>query len=86
MKFHTLLKKLLCVPNFIYYIFLRNDIATVSKKDNSNIVEQIISNLCGLIIITRYNNKSYRIDDIDFNLRPTSTFIKNGVAVSFFIQ
>lgn len=74
------------VPNFIYFIVLRNDIVRNSKKYNLNIVEEIISNLCSSIIITRYNNKTYRIDDIDFNLKPTSTFDKNGVAVSFLIQ
>lgn len=74
------------IPNFIYFIVLRNDIVTNSKKYNLNIVQEIISNLCSSIIITRYNNKTYRIDDIDFNLKPTSTFDKNGVAVSFLIQ
>lgn len=86
MKFHPLLKKSVQVSNYIYFIVLRNDIATVSKNYNRNIIEETYSNLCGSIIITRYNNRTYRIDDIDFNLKPTSTFDQNGVTVSFLVQ
>ncbi|VTJ75078.1 Hypothetical predicted protein [Marmota monax] len=30
--------------------------------------------LIGLIVLTRYNNKTYRIDDIDWSVKPTHTF------------
>nr|XP_020027809.1 piwi-like protein 4 [Castor canadensis] len=30
--------------------------------------------LIGLIVLTRYNNKTYRIDDIDWTVKPTHTF------------
>ncbi|XP_060035645.1 piwi-like protein 4 [Erinaceus europaeus] len=30
--------------------------------------------LSGLVVLTRYNNKTYRIDDIDWSVRPTDTF------------
>lgn len=30
--------------------------------------------LLGAVVMTRYNNKTYRIDDIDFNKNPLSTF------------
>ncbi|MBZ3880721.1 Piwi-like protein 4 [Sciurus carolinensis] len=30
--------------------------------------------LIGLIVLTRYNNKTYRIDDIDWSVNPTHTF------------
>ncbi|XP_066894371.1 piwi-like protein 4 [Kogia breviceps] len=32
--------------------------------------------LIGLIVLTRYNNKTYRIDDIDWSVKPTHTFQK----------
>ncbi|XP_039110938.1 piwi-like protein 4 [Hyaena hyaena] len=32
--------------------------------------------LLGLIVLTRYNNKTYRIDDIDWSVKPTHTFQK----------
>ena len=30
--------------------------------------------MIGSVIITRYNNKTYRIDEVDFNTNPNSTF------------
>jgi len=39
--------------------------------------------LCGSTIITHYNRKTYRIDDVDFTMTPLSTFEKNGTQVSF---
>ncbi|XP_063112284.1 piwi-like protein 4 isoform X2 [Cavia porcellus] len=30
--------------------------------------------LIGLVVLTRYNNKTYRIDDIDWSVKPTHTF------------
>ncbi|XP_075404837.1 piwi-like protein 4 [Tenrec ecaudatus] len=32
--------------------------------------------LLGLVVLTRYNNKTYRIDDIDWSVKPTHTFQK----------
>ncbi|XP_052045693.1 piwi-like protein 4 isoform X2 [Apodemus sylvaticus] len=32
--------------------------------------------LVGLIVLTRYNNKTYRIDDIDWSVKPTHAFQK----------
>ena len=31
----------------------------------------------------RYNNKTYKVDDIDWNKNPSSTFNKNGTDVTF---
>lgn len=42
-----------------------------------------MSALCGSTVITHYNRKTYRIDDIDFAMNPLSTFEQNGVNVSF---
>lgn len=66
--------------NIIYY---REDIITISKKKGTNFKEDIMSKLCGSTVITRYNNKTYRIDDIDFSITPLSTFNHNGTDVSF---
>lgn len=45
-----------------------------------------MAKLCGLTIITTYNNKTYRIDDLDFKSNPTLTFNQGGREVSFFLQ
>ncbi|XP_007936292.1 piwi-like protein 4 [Orycteropus afer afer] len=40
--------------------------------------------LLGLIVLTRYNNKTYRIDDIDWSVRPTHTFQKrDGTEITY---
>lgn len=44
-----------------------------------------MSVLCGSTIITHYNNKTYRIDDIDFSMTPLSTFDHHGTNVRCFI-
>lgn len=35
---------------------------------------QFIATVVGSTVLTRYNNKTYRIDDVDFNTKPTDTF------------
>ena len=39
--------------------------------------------LIGLSVITRYNNKMYRIDEILFDMNPLSTFDCQGESVSY---
>ena len=40
--------------------------------------------LIGQSIITRYNNKTYKIDDVDFDKSPESDFEKTpGVRITF---
>uniref|UniRef100_A0A8C5T1I4 Piwi like RNA-mediated silencing 4 n=1 Tax=Laticauda laticaudata TaxID=8630 RepID=A0A8C5T1I4_LATLA len=40
--------------------------------------------LVGLIVLTRYNNKTYRIDDIEWSIKPTDTFQKrDGTQISY---
>jgi aubergine-like protein len=39
--------------------------------DAQNIVKR---RLVGTIVLTRYNNKTYVVNDVDFNQTPASTF------------
>lgn len=40
--------------------------------------------LVGEIVLTRYNNKTYRIDDIDWDKNPNSTFLqRDGTEITF---
>ncbi|XP_016062212.1 PREDICTED: piwi-like protein 4 isoform X1 [Miniopterus natalensis] len=40
--------------------------------------------LIGLIVLTRYNNKTYRVDDIDWSVKPTHSFQKrDGTEITY---
>ncbi|CAH1169267.1 unnamed protein product [Phyllotreta striolata] len=46
--------------------------------------QEFQSRIIGSIVLTYYNNKTYRIDDVDFNLTPSSTFkLKDGREITF---
>lgn len=51
--------------------------------DKSNFKNNATASLLGLIVLTRYNNRSYRIDDIDFTMCPTDTFTHGEKEISF---
>uniref|UniRef100_A0A8C6WCL3 Piwi-like RNA-mediated gene silencing 4 n=1 Tax=Nannospalax galili TaxID=1026970 RepID=A0A8C6WCL3_NANGA len=46
------------------------------RTDTSCFPQTCETQLVGLIVLTRYNNKTYRIDDIDWSVKPTHTFQK----------
>lgn len=40
--------------------------------------------MIGTVVLTDYNNNTYRIEDVDFNTTPSSTFVlKNGDQISY---
>ena len=45
--------------------------------------DEALRALVGTIVLTRYNNKRYRVDDIDFENSPKSTFEAGGRQISF---
>lgn len=61
----------------------RTDLGVHCQKTGSNYKQEIIEALCGSTVITHYNRKTYRIDDIEFSLTPLSTFNQNGIEVNF---
>lgn len=40
--------------------------------------EQFKQDILGLIVLTDYNNRTYRVDDVDFGKNPMSTFPRDG--------
>ncbi|KAK8398346.1 hypothetical protein O3P69_003910 [Scylla paramamosain] len=44
------------------------------QKHRGNFKDAITSTLIGCVVLTRYNNKTYRIDDVLFDQNPTCTF------------
>ena len=56
----------------------------VTAMRRPNLKEEMLKALMGAVVLTRYNNKTYRVDDIDWERNPTSTFTDdNGREKSF---
>ena len=53
------------------FLSLRYDI---HKKNPNNFQNEVTKQLVGTIVLTRYNNKTYRIDDIAWDKNPQSKF------------
>ncbi|RLU18053.1 hypothetical protein DMN91_010295 [Ooceraea biroi] len=46
--------------------------------------EEFCRSVIGLVVLTRYNNNTYRVEDVDFDTTPSSTFkLKTGEDVSY---
>uniref|UniRef100_A0A2K6G2W7 Piwi like RNA-mediated silencing 4 n=1 Tax=Propithecus coquereli TaxID=379532 RepID=A0A2K6G2W7_PROCO len=74
----------------VSYKVLRNETvlefmtALCYKTGLSCFSETCEKQLIGLTVLTRYNNKTYRIDDIDWSVRPTHTFQKrDGTEITY---
>lgn len=53
------------------------------EKLGGNFKEQLEKSLIGEIVLTRYNNATYRIDEIDFTQTPMSVFTKRGEPLTY---
>nr|XP_033803393.1 piwi-like protein 4 isoform X3 [Geotrypetes seraphini] len=55
-----------------------------NKIGPQKFVETCLKELLGLVVLTRYNNKTYRIDDMDWSLNPTKKFQKHdGTEITY---
>lgn len=60
---------------------LRNTLYHQSKE---NFQDECTKELLGNIVITRYNNRTYRVDGIEWNRSPKDTFaLMNGTETTF---
>ena len=56
----------------------------ILAKRSPNSKDEVVKGLLGAVVLTRYNNKSYTVDDIDWAQTPSSTFTDdNGREKSF---
>ena len=56
----------------------------VKNRQTGRLKEALEQELVGTIVMTRYNNRSYRIDEIDLTKNPTHTFTKSdGTVISY---
>lgn len=49
------------------------------QEDERNFENTFKQKVLGITVLTKYNNKTYRVDDVDFNITPASTFLKKDV-------
>jgi aubergine-like protein len=55
-----------------------------SNRNHRLFEENVKKQLVGFIVVTRYNNRTYRIDEIDWKRNPRSTFVKRtGEKISY---
>ncbi|XP_067879457.1 piwi-like protein 2 isoform X1 [Heterodontus francisci] len=68
---------------------IRNDsvidiMQAMYQKSSENFQDDCMKQLVGSIIMTKYNNRTYRIDDIDWDKAPTSSFrMADGTDITF---
>lgn len=67
--------------SFLY----RTEIGVKCRQSDRDSKQEMMTALCGSTIITHYNRKTYRIDDIDFSMTPLSSFNQHGTNVRYFI-
>nr|XP_058928443.1 piwi-like protein 2 isoform X5 [Kogia breviceps] len=70
----------LCIP-FYNVVFRRHAMYQQNKEDFQDECTKL---LVGSIVITRYNNRTYRIDDVDWNKTPKDSFTtSDGKEITF---
>ncbi|XP_067213491.1 piwi-like protein Siwi isoform X1 [Linepithema humile] len=54
------------------------------REDNQNCRTNFINSVVGTVVLTQYNNNTYRIEDVDFSTNPCDSFsMKNGEKVTY---
>lgn len=55
------------------YVLTRNEVH--QRQQSGRFRDAVIKELIGISVLTRYNNKVYRIDDIEWNSTPLKEFV-----------
>ena len=59
-------------------------ILQAKEKDREpNVRDAFAKEVIGTVVLTRYNNQTYRVDDVRFDLNPRSTFKAKDKEISF---
>lgn len=57
---------------------------SIHSQNQRTFQEECTKQLVGNVVMTRYNNRTYRVDDIDWDKTPKDTFtLANGQQVTF---
>ena len=64
---------------------LMSDLYAKNANDMSRFREAVFNKLIGSVVLTRYNNKTYRVDDILWEENPTTSFTySNGQSTTYY--
>ena len=58
-------------------------IKRIQKESKGSFKKDCIKEIVGTVVLTDYNNQTYRVDDIDFDSSPTSSFEMKGKMVTY---
>lgn len=74
----------LCILHMIQRSFVSFPRHTMYLQNKENFQDECTKLLVGNIVITRYNNRTYRIDDVDWNKTPKDSFtMSDGKEITF---
>lgn len=54
----------------------------INRNNSNNFENTFRQRVLGMTVLTGYNNKTYRIDDIDFSKTPSSMFPRRNTEIS----
>lgn len=78
---------LLCCEISHKFMRKQNVLSVLKKAYNeygSDFKDRFTKEIIGSIVLTDYNNRTYRVDDVDWNVTPASTFSKSdGTQISY---
>jgi aubergine-like protein len=60
-----------------------NQLREKAEQKNQDWQEAISEGMVGCTVVTRYNQKTYKIDRVDFGMSPETTFDKQGTQTSY---
>ena len=72
--------KVIRTDNCLSWMNDLRDKAEQRRQDGQAAIQEA---LAGATVVTRYNQKTYRIDRVDFAQSPSTTFDKNGTPTSY---
>lgn len=56
---------------------------SIANENPGDFKEQFARTVLNMVVLTEYNNKTYRVDDIDWDSNPNSTFETKNGPISF---
>nr|AAM96947.1 macronuclear development protein 1 [Stylonychia lemnae] len=60
-----------------------NDLRSKCEQKNLDFQEEIMNALKGTTVVTKYNQRTYKVERVDFSMSPETTFDKSGTQVSY---